>query len=166
MNNIDLKTLITEALDYFDKQNLKYKKYIDSKKIINNEGVVTFYDDIKKKNLMEAKYEYLGFFYNKTKIWFWAWMHPLIKSTISQELLRYGLKIDSKIITDKPDNLFIKTQLINSRFLLGNYIHLEIHLALSSYLIKNRGIFVCPIKQVINKDDPDDYILEFIIIKK
>ena len=109
----------------------------------------------------------MGIFYNKTKIWMWGWMlHHEKGAPISEGLLKYGLKIDSRMVSDRPEFLFIKTQLINSRIMLDSNINLEILLALSSYLIKDKCIFVCPYKQIINKDDPEDYIIRYLIIKK
>ena len=69
------------------------------------------------------------------------------------------------MISDRPELFFIKTQLINSRILLENNINLEIQLGLSSYLIKDKCIFVCPYKEVINDNDSGDYIIRYLIIK-
>lgn len=163
MDTKKFRNLIKESLSYFDKQNLKYNNLIESKKKINPDKVV-FYDE---NNNEKSKYNYevLGTFYNKTKVWMWGWMWAE-ETPISDGLLKYGLKIDSRMISDRPEFMFIKTQLINSRILLENSINLDIQLALSSYLIKDKCIFVCPHKEFINVDDPNDYIIRYLVIKK
>ena len=164
MNTIKFSNLIKESLMFYDNQNLKYKHLLESKKY-QYKGDIIFHDS-KNKETKKYKYEILGAFFSKTNVWMWGWMLIGDYSPISESLLKYGLRIDNKMITDRPEFFFIKTQLINSRFLLDNYIHLDIHLALASYLIKDKSIFVCPIKQIINETEPDNYIIKYLIIKK
>jgi hypothetical protein len=163
MDTKKFRNLIKESLTYFDKQNLKYKNLIDLKKKIFPDKII-FYgknnDEIDRYN-----YEVLSTFYNKTKVWMWGWMWD-VSTPIAEGLLKYGLKIDSKMVSDRPEFMFIKSQLINSRILLENKINLDIQLALSSYLIKDKCIFLCQIVESIDDDDPEDFIIRYLIIKK
>lgn len=160
MDTKKFRNLIKESLTYFDKQNLKYKNLIDSKKKVISDKIIFYGKSNDKYN-----YEVLGTFYNKTKVWMWGWMWNEA-TPISEGLLKYGLKIDSKMVSDRPEFMFIKSQLINSRILLENKINLDIQLALSSYLIKDKCIFVCPIKEIIDESDSEDYIIRYLIIRK
>jgi hypothetical protein len=71
---------------------------------------------------IEYKYEILGVFDNMTRIWLWAWMSPEFmfnETDIVRKLLNYGLKINRTIVNRVTDDrLYLKTQLVNSRFLL------------------------------------------------
>ena len=145
MSEIDLKLLVKKALLNYDIKNSKYKDVISSKnytyKVDNN---ILEFTDLNKK----FKYNILGIFDKSNQIWIWSWLIPEYKYNdieYVKKLLDYGIKISpSKLEIDK---LFIKTQLVNSRFLLYDSIQLDIHLAIASYLLKDNFDFVFQLKK-------------------
>jgi hypothetical protein len=162
--DLDLSTLINNALNYYDKNNIEYEKYINSDKITleRETNKITFQDYEK-----EFKYECLGVFDNTTNIWIWAWLVPEFmynETNIVRKLLNYGLKITSTPIA-KLDNekLYLKTQMINGRFLLSDEFQLDLHLAISSYLAKDNFKFIYYKKKYLNKEKTK-YITVYYII--
>ena len=73
-------SLITNSLEYYDKNNVKYKnmlKYINYVKFIPAESdlqhnTLIAYDK-NKKELFRSGYENMGLFNSDTNIWTWAW---------------------------------------------------------------------------------------------
>jgi hypothetical protein len=165
--NIDLKSLIDKAILYYDIHNIKYKKIIKTKHIqINRESNKIIFPDIDTK---EWKYEILGVFDNTTNIWIWGWMVPDFLSNetnIVKKLLAYGLKINPSY-TDtniRFDKLYLKTQLVNSRFLLKDEFQLELHLAISSYLAKENFKFIYQKKKYLSANDENKFITVYYLI--
>ncbi len=153
-NDLELSTLIDKALDYYDKKNIEYNKYLHTENInVDREKQTIKFPDINEKIY---KYEVLGIFDNTTHIWMWAWMVPEFlysETEIVKKLLNYGLKINPSIITPVPnEKLYLKTQLVNSRFLLNDEFQLELHLAISSYLSKDNFKFIYYKRKYLNKD--------------
>ncbi len=148
-----LNTLIDKSFNFYDYQNNKYKEYL-------NEDDITVTRDkniIKFNNLdKEFKYELLGMFDNTTNIWMWGWMIPDFlynETNLVRKLLNYGLKISPSIITPISDEkLYLKTQMVNSRFLLNGQFQLDLHLAIASYLVKDSIKFIYNKKKYLNKD--------------
>lgn len=139
--NVNITSLVDQAFTYYDMKSIEYKKYIDCDNIsVNREDNTIKFVTVDQTIF---KYDILGIFDNTTNIWMWGWMVPeyyINETTIVKKLLNYGLKIDR---TDLSANkLYLKTQLVNSRFLLEDEIQLDIHIALSSYLIKDNINFV------------------------
>jgi hypothetical protein len=133
--------MITNALEYYDKNMEKYEKIISKfkyYKIIKEQSdlehnKIIFYDKDKQK-IFETAYEILGLYTNVSKTWVWAWTVPQFykNSTIlSKKILNYGLDIP-------PDtnNKFLKSELVTSRFRISNPIQLDIHVSVASYISK------------------------------
>jgi hypothetical protein len=162
--DLDLSTLINDALNYYDKHNIEYSDYIMSEKIIvERETNKIIFQEFEK----EFKYEFLGIFDNTTNIWIWAWLVPEFmfnETNISRKLLNYGLKISPTPI-NKLDNeqLYLKTQMVNSRFLLYDNFQLDLHLAISSYLAKESFKFIYNKKKYLNKEKTK-YITVYYLI--
>ena len=141
MDNLDIYSLIDKALKYYDNQKVKFKKYQTMKETIDREEQTIKFED------ETYTYEALGIFDNTTKIWLWSWMDPTLmykETKLTKQLLNYGLKqnpdnIDKTLLDTK---IFLKTQLVNSRFIIDTLFHLEIHLALASYLVKDNIKFI------------------------
>lgn len=166
MDNIDLSTLIDKALNYYDAKNTEYNKYIVSSNIIvERESNNIRFTDI--DNTM-FKYEILGVFDNTTSIWMWGWMVPEFlynETTIVRKLLNYGLKINPSLVSSVPDDkLYLKTQLVNSRFLLNDEFQLELHLAISSYLAKDNFKFIYYKRKYLNKNQSRYITIYYLII--
>ena len=164
---IDLSSLIDRATLYFDIHSIKYKNIINTDNIkLDRETNIIVFPDIDNK---EWKYEVLGIFDNTTNIWIWAWMVPDFLSNetiIVKKLLSYGLKINTTYneINLRFDKLYLKTQLVNSRFLLQDEFQLELHLAISSYLAKDNFKFIYQKKKYLSSDKKK-YITIYYIIK-
>uniref|UniRef100_A0A6C0HW91 Uncharacterized protein n=1 Tax=viral metagenome TaxID=1070528 RepID=A0A6C0HW91_9ZZZZ len=162
--DLDLSTLINNALIYYDKQNIEYDEYIKSNNItVERETNKIIFND----NSKELKYEFLGIFDNTTNIWIWAWLVPEFmfnETNISRKLLNYGLKISPTPI-NKLDNeqLYLKTQMVNSRFLLYDQFQLDLHLAISSYLAKDSFKFIYSKRKYLNKEK-SKYITVYYLI--
>jgi hypothetical protein len=153
MDENNLINLLKKSLENFYDRKDVYNKYINDSNTtfdrIKNE--VVFND----KNIT-FKYNILGLFDNSTNIWMWGWMMPSLyanENNLIYELLQYGLKI-----LPTPNNalntgqLFLKTQLVNSRFLLYQKHQLNLHLALACYLLKNKFKFLYTIKPKLSEN--------------
>jgi hypothetical protein len=164
---IDLESLIDRATLYYDMHSIKYKDIINTDKIeLNRETNIIVFPNIDKK---EWNYEILGIFDNTTNIWIWAWMVPDFLSNetnIVKKLLSYGLKINTTYneVNMRIDKLYLRTQLVNSRFLLQDEFQLELHLAISSYLAKDNFKFIYQKKKYLSSDKKK-YITIYYIIK-
>jgi len=149
----NIGNIIKKSLDNYELRNNEFREFIKDDQVsfdrINNK--ITF---IEKKKFF--RYNVLGMFDKSNNVWFWGWMMPLFYTNefdITIELLNYGLKINPTPVNRiSNDKLYIKTQLINSRFLLDNFFQLEIHLALSCFLVKDKIKFVYPRKRKLDKD--------------
>ena len=154
MENNSLKQFIDKALLYYDEQNNKYLNLINTKnyKIKKIQEVNLESGIIKFNKKYEFYYEILGYFDNQHNIWIWSWVLPNLDNEltiISKDLLIYGLKLEYN--RDNLEHSIIKSLLVNSRILLEDFIQLEIYLAIISYIIKNKILFIFPIKIYIDK---------------
>jgi len=141
MDNI---SFVTNSLEYFDKNNEVYKnmsRYIRYTKIIGSEldnvqPVIVFYDK-NKDEIFRSRYEVLGIYTPITSTWAWAWSIPYLRknnTSISRKILNYGTTLD-------PEALFLKTELITSRFRIADPIQIDIHVSVASYLTKTPLIY-------------------------
>ena len=174
INNIydDLKFLIPRSLEYYDKNVEDYEPFFnnvyDSKTIQNDKDMernkILFYN---KKNdvILESEYEIIGLFYKKYNLWSWGWAIPSLKKNetyIIKKLLNYALDIDISRTNNKSFG-FIKTELINSRSKITDELQLHIHLALASYLSKNKIIYK---RKYYLSEEPEDFIIYYLFILK
>lgn len=163
--DLDLTTLIDKALNYYDEQNIKYDKYINSDNItLNRDKNIINFNDLNK----EFKYECLGLFDNNTNIWIWSWLVPefmFSETNIVRKLLNYGLKISPTPINKlNNEQLYLKTQMVNGRFLLYDDFQLDLHLAISSYLSKDNIKFIYYKKKYLNKDNTKYITVYYLIL--
>ena len=159
--NNNISYTIKKAFEYYDNKNEKYKNFIKNKKYIIDGDKSIIEIDGKKFN-----YQALGIFDNNTNVWLWSWMIPStdnVKTKIAKKLLDYGLKLNVK--GNDYDMLYIKTQLTNSRFLLENNLQLDIHLAISCYLIRDEILFLYPVKNYLDKEKTKYFTSYYMIIK-
>lgn len=137
--------LIINSLEYYDKNRDKYAKFFakikhysmiqDDKDTGHN--TIIFYDKYNNE-LLRSTYEIMGIYTNFSNTWAWAWADPLLqknKTYISKKILNYGLNIES------PNEIFLKTELITSRFRIVIDVQLEVHIAIASYISKTPLIF-------------------------
>jgi hypothetical protein len=141
---INNMAIITDALDYYDKFQEKYRddylhiNYISleltDKDLEHN--IIIFYDS-ELKELFRSRFERIGMLDLKSQIWTWAWARPDLKkneTNIIRKILFYGTELD-------PTTNYLKTELITSRFKVTNKIQLDIYCAISAYLSKRPKIF-------------------------
>jgi len=165
--NVNLASLVEKALEYYDMKSTKYNKYKDIVDItVNREtGTLKFPDEIDKEIY---KYEIIGVFDNMSSIWMWGWMVPEFlynETLIVKKLLNYGLKINPSVVLKVPDDrLYLKTQFVNSRFLLHDEFQLELHLAIASYLVKDNFKFIYSKKKYLSNDNKKYITVYYFII--
>jgi len=173
MSKSRLYHLIEKSLETYDNQNREYKQYINNKRVEFNseDSEIIFSLKDKHSNKIEKiffRYEVLGIFDNSSLVWIWSWMIPYISlkhTYIAKTLLQYGLKLEPSVDREQDqDNIFLKVQFVNSRFLFEDYLQLEIHLALSSYLSKNKFKFIFPYKEYINKEKTKYITVYYLVI--
>jgi hypothetical protein len=132
--------IINNALEYYDKNKEIYQKFMNKIKYISfdkgyneiDHDIITFYDN-NKQQIHNTAFEEIGVYASDHKVWTWAWSIPTLRKTqtyIISKILDYGIKLS-------PDNLFLKTELITSRFKISNKVQLDIHTAVASYLSKS-----------------------------
>jgi hypothetical protein len=164
--DIDLSILIDKALDYYDKHNIEYSKYIKSDNISldRDKNIIKFNDYTQS----DFKYECLGIFDNTTNIWMWAWLVPEFtynETHIVRKLMNYGLKISpTPTLRLNNEKLYLKTQMVNGRFLLYDEFQLDLHLAISSYLAKDNFKFIYYKKKYLNKEKTKYITVYYLII--
>lgn len=142
----DIKEIIISALDYYDRNTTKYKKYVFNNNIIlieNNKEIKFILDN---NETFTASYELAGYYDITNNIWIWGWLLPIDnkKTLLSRDLLSYGLKLD--IDTINNDQIFIKNILLNSRYIVTDNIGMDINLAIFSYILKEKILFIYPHK--------------------
>ena len=136
--------LVRDSLEFYDKNTEKYKKIIDNVTFVKFEESINDHEhnyiylyDEDKNELFNSRYEYIGLFEPKINIWTWAWAIPAINkknTSIVRKLLMYGTELD-------PQQNFLKSELITSRFKINNNIQLDIHASIASYLSKKQVVF-------------------------
>lgn len=179
INNITIKyimSLVSDALEYYDINKDKYDVFFRKVKRIEFKRPelelehyrVIFYDRNDQK-IGESRYENLGLYSDKNRIWTWAWsISTFARNTINiiKNILNYGIDIDNK-------DRFLKDELITSRFKISNKIQIDIHVAIASYLSKQPAIFFIKkptgtehneIVQEIDFYNEDDNIYYFMFI--
>ena len=163
------KDLVMNALKYYDTNNEKYSKIFDKIKYYSiifshkDNGIehnkIVFYDQ-EKKEIFKSRYEMLGIYHLKFKLWIWAWSIAILKKNeilLSKKILNYGIDLDK-------DFSFLKSELITSRFKISDEMQLDIHASIASYIAKNPMIceIIHPIaKSVEYPDDPTIKLFEF-----
>lgn len=156
-NNIDI---VKDALEYYDANEMiysnkfndvKYLKFENSENDIEHNKIIMFDKD--KKQLYKLKYEIIGSLISDTNIWMWGWSMPSFTknmTTTIRKIINYGMELDTS-------QVFLKTELITSRFRITDPIQIEVHTAIASYLSKKPVIF-----SFINyKTDKDNFIVTF-----
>jgi len=161
MSENSLKQLVKKALLNYDIKNEKHEDIINTKEyIFNTENATLTFNKLNKK----FKFNILGIFDYSKKIWIWSWLVPSYSYNhilYTKNLLDYGIKINPEKID--IEFLWIKTQLVNSRFLLDDSLQLDIHLAVISYLMKDNFDFIYPVTKQMTKNKDDKLIIYYIL---
>lgn len=132
-------SLITDALEYYDKnmdkyssfiKKCKYIKFLPNDKDIEHTKVILYDKD--NNQLLESRYEILGTYVPINNVWVWGWAIPTLyknRTFIVRKILNYGIELD-------PNEKFLKSELITSRFRVSSSIQLDMHASIASYLSK------------------------------
>jgi hypothetical protein len=138
----ELRELIIKSLDLFDKKAFKYQKYIESEiKVSEFDIKIILYN-----REIKTDYEYIGYYDKSNNVWIWAWLLqvPNHKLKLAKELLYYGLKLDIPSIN--AEQVYLKSLLVNSRYVINDHIGLQINLAIFTYLLNEKILFIYPKK--------------------
>ena len=161
MSENSLKELVKKALHNYDIKNEQFKKIINNKEyIFKKENATLEFNNLNKK----FKFNILGIFDYSKKIWIWSWLVPSYSYNhilYTKKLLDYGIKLNPD--KEDIDFLWIKTQLVNSRFLLDDSLQLDIHLAIISYLLKDNFDFIYPVTKQMTKNINDKLLIYYIL---
>lgn len=154
MSNIS--SIIQVALEKYDVNSEKFAKLSSNKKwklhppekdSDMERHTIEFYD-LDSNLIYKSRVEILGMYDNKLHIWIWGWAIPTLKKNqtySSRKLLSHGLDIDE-------ERSFIKVGLVTSRLNIPDKSHFDIHIALSSYILKIPYIY-------IHEDDNVDWYM-------
>ena len=140
-NNV---SLITNSLEYYDKNNekyhniikqIKYFKFIPLESDLKYNTIVLYNKN--KKEIFRSNYEIIGIFNSNTNIWTWSWSITRFRKNdthIARKIWNYGAELD-------PETEFLKMELTTSRFRIADLIQLDMHIALASYLSKQPFVY-------------------------
>lgn len=150
--------LIKKSLKHFDTQNNKYSKFLKNTKFthpllnVNDKKILNKIDGNEIDNTLIFNNEILGIFSHQTNVFLWSWSLPYLginDTIISKELLNYGLKLEP--VSNNVSHFFLKSLLVNARNYIENDFDLELILAISSYILKDKYNFIYPVN-TYNKD--------------
>lgn len=99
--------------------------------------VFRFFDRKNNELILETEVEILAVYYDKLKIWSWAWSQTGLKNSenyLAKEILRYALTLES-------DLSYIKSVLTTSRGIIRDVTQVDINLAIGSSIIKQPYIY-------------------------
>lgn len=159
---MEISDFMKKSLDYFDVQNNKYETFLSGKYIMNNKQFI----EKDTNNIININYEILGIFQHETNVFIWGWLIPyysIDEIKITRELLDYGLRLDPK--SNTLDHFYLKTLLVNSRINIKNDIELDLILAISSYLLKDKIKFIFKSTLLQNNNNNNYSITTFYLIK-
>ena len=152
-NQLKNTNVIKNALEYYDNNKKNFKsilknttkiKFIVNYTNINNYFIIFLDND--NNEIYKSKYEKIGMYNVKTKIWFWSWI--FIVNTDKQltfttrKLLKYALDLD---YYSYDDNMYLKYNLVTGKFITNNYMQIELNTAIASYISKNKYVLELPI---------------------
>lgn len=164
MDNI---SLVTTALKYFDENSekydgvLKHAKYIKYIMAVNDmeHNSIQFFDK-DKKLIFKSRYEIIGLYNSDVNTWTWSWALSNFKknnTNIARKLWNYGAMLD-------PSVKYLKTELVTSRFRVADFVQLDIHVGIASYISKNPFIYKYGVTRYIpSKEGTIDILDEKII---
>ena len=160
-----LNQLILTSLKYYDQQCIDYFYLIntsDYTQLNQDISEITFFLDDNKTKLFDC--EILGYFDNQNNIWFWSWVLLTIDNNttkLTRELLDYGLKLElPKLI----EQFYIKSLLVNSQIQFTEYTQLDTLIAICSYLLKTKILFILPVKKYLD-NNKKEYITFYYLVK-
>ena len=176
------RDLISNSLKFYDSNNEKNYKIFNKFKFYSiiftksdiDHNIINFYD-IDKNKIFQSRYEVLGVYNSSINSWIWSWAIPVLSKNMvytSRKILNYGLDL-----VPSKDDLFIKSELITSRFKITSDIQLDIHASIASYIAKRAMIYkliIIPslltlesstsdIYELLN-NPTDDYVIYYLFL--
>lgn len=164
---MNVQDIISNALIEYDSVkpviNILKKAYIEGVKTTNDwqRTKFKFIDNDTGETIVDTEVEILAVYYDKLKVWSWAWSHIGLTNAenyLAKEILLYALKIGSELS-------YIKSILTTSRGVVKDTTQIDINLAISSSIIKQPYIYpyIYPIENnhliyyfiLLNKTDLD-----------
>ncbi len=140
--------LVTNSLEYYDKNREKYQRLVEKIRYYkvdfrqqDMEHPIVYLYNSKKEKILESRFEIIGTYFNGTQTWVWSWANPQYPknvSYLSRKIVQYGWDMEIK-----SENTFLRTELLTSRTRIADPLQLDIHVAVSAYLLKQP--FVIPI---------------------
>jgi hypothetical protein len=158
---------ITEALRYYDECNDRFNKlrknikYVDIADIDNAKQIICF--DAENHAMFRSKFEFIGKYYNKEKVWSWGWSIPDLDKKLTntiRNIFLYGTDIENA--RSNIGNAILKTALITSRFRIDDPTQLDIYCALALYLGKKPFIMAVKDFNVKHEETRSDRLINAI----
>lgn len=156
--------VVTKSLEYYDNNKEKYTPIISKIKFIKFELGTSDMDrttfiayNKNKEEIFRSRIEYIGTYFTYSRTWAWSWAvpdYPKNTTFISRKIFNYGLDLDPS-----TDNIFLRAELLTSRFRISNEIQLDIHVAISSYLSKNPLVY--PLYLYPDQEDIEGFMKAF-----
>lgn len=156
----ELSDLLIISLSHYDEQKSTWYKFIN-----NNNPTFTF-DTLIFNDVDQFDYEIMGYYDNNYNIWIWAWVLPEFNETrleLAKTILNYGLNLEPDI--NSIEHSILKSMIVNSRIRFEDNIELENFLALISYIVKNKILFIYPRKRYIDSKHSDYVTVYYFIMK-
>ena len=154
--------IVTDALEYYDKNNEIYKKVLKRVKyykVINTSvdvehNKIILYDE-NKQQILESRYEIIGKYLNDMNVWLWAWsIARYYKNDIYtiKKVLNYAIDLPPM-----ADVNYFKTELITSRIIINDPIKLDMLVSVASYIAKIPLIYNLVWSPLLKNDNlPDE----------
>lgn len=116
-----------------------------------------FIDKETDKIILDTEVEVLAVYYDKLKVWSWAWSQTGLTNAenyLAKEILLYSLKLES-------DLSYIKSILTTSRGVIKDTTQIDVNLAIGSSIIKQPYIY-----PFIYTIDDSHLVYYFILLNK
>ena len=146
--------LIKKSLIHFDNQNKKYNKFLKDCELNFETNQIINMKTGKEMNDIQFTTEVLGVINYPSNVFIWSWSLPYLgmsQTKISKELLNYGLTLVPN--SNTISHYYIKSLLINARNYIESDFDLDLILAISSYILKDKYSFIFPIKIYNNQKE-------------
>jgi hypothetical protein len=160
---MEIGDFIKKALNYYDHQRNKNKKYLDNTTIDGDIINLETKEIILKLNKNDA--QVLGIFHPITNVFIWGWVPPdfsIDETILSRELLNYALHLDP--ISNVNEHSLLKSLLINSRILIKSSFDLDLLLSISAYILKDKISFI-HYYDLIDESDKKIVIRTYYLVK-
>ena len=122
---------------------------------ITTRNKVIFTDKITKKTVFEGEVEKIGHYYDKFKIWCWAWSN--YANTQSENDMARLVMV--KAISFPSESLHLRAMLTTSRYIIQHTVQIDIILALFSEISKHNYIF--PV--ILKLSDGNNFVTYYVI---